>query len=138
MSKQFNTRLPDETFTLINSEVERLSKETGKKISQADVVTLAVSHLVLCDAPSAEFVRKRGKKPSRREAVAAQLAAQDVTAQAVGRSDIEYGPDTELPGGEHVASMAPQRAAPTPSMDNWRAGRKPLARPNGSLEPKRK
>lgn len=139
MSKQFNTRLPDETLTLINSEVERLSRETGKKVSQADIVTLAVSHMVLCDAPSAQVVRQRGKKPSRREVAAAQLARSDVTAQAAGREDIEYGLDTDLPGGEHITSAAPvTTAAPTKPMTDWRANRRPLTRPNGSLEPKRK
>lgn len=40
---QFNCRLTAEVLTLINSEVERLTAETGKKVSQADVVSMAVA-----------------------------------------------------------------------------------------------
>ncbi len=39
---QFNCRLPEEVLALINSEVERLQGETEKKVSQADVVSMAM------------------------------------------------------------------------------------------------
>lgn len=39
---QFNCRLPEEVLVLINAEVERLQGETEKKVSQADVVSLAM------------------------------------------------------------------------------------------------
>lgn len=39
---QFNCRLEDEIRVLIASEAERISRELGKKVSQADVVSLAM------------------------------------------------------------------------------------------------
>jgi len=39
---QFNCRIPEEISVLINSESERLTAEQGKKVSQADVVGLAI------------------------------------------------------------------------------------------------
>lgn len=45
------------------------------------------------------------KKLSRKEQRAEELRKSDLTAQAVGRSDIEYGEDTELPKGQHVANI---------------------------------
>jgi hypothetical protein len=39
---QFNCRLTAEVLALINAEVERLTAETGKKVSQADIVSMAI------------------------------------------------------------------------------------------------
>ena len=47
----------------------------------------------------------RGHRPSKRAQVAAELAASDLTAQVVGREDIDYGSHESLPRGEHVANM---------------------------------
>lgn len=58
------------------------------------------------------------RKTSKKQEVINELAANDLTAQAVGREDIEYGLHTDLPRGEHVANLAVERA-----------GKKPLLRP---------
>lgn len=81
------------------------------------------------------------RKPSKAATVARELAAGDKTAQAVDRDDIEYGLDTALPTGQHVSTMtAPQTvpARPTRSVEDWRKNRKPLTRPHGSTEPKKR
>lgn len=57
-------------------------------------------------------------KLSKKQKALADLAASDVTAQAVGREDIEYGSHETTPRGQHVVNS------------DWRAGRKPLTKPS--------
>lgn len=48
--------------------------------------------------------RSRSRRVSKRERVAQELAASDLSAQVVERDDIEYGHHETLPRGEHVAN----------------------------------
>lgn len=57
---------------------------------------------------SSDTVREPRKKLSRKQQVVEELRASDLTAQEVGRLDIEYGHHDSLPRGEHVARIKPQ------------------------------
>lgn len=72
-----------------------------------------------------------GRKVSKSEKVKQELAASDLTAQSVGRDDIEYGHNTELPRGEHVGNLTgiTSGAAATGKLAAWRKGRSPLLKP---------
>lgn len=72
---QFNCRLPEEVLVLINAEVERLQGETEKKVSQADVVSMAVVRWCslggvaeIADADSAPEIRRAVGQTAMREA----------------------------------------------------------------------
>lgn len=49
-----------------------------------------------------------GKKKSKKIQVEEALRRSDLTAQSVGREDIEYGHFDSLPRGEHVARLGKQ------------------------------
>lgn len=70
-----------------------------------------------------------GKKLSKAARAKQELAASDLTAQAVGRDDIEYGTDTELPQGEHVTRITKPAVPATGRLAAWRSGRRPLLKP---------
>lgn len=54
----------------------------------------------------------RPRKQSKRAKAIQELAASDLTAQAVGREDIEYGSHEETPRGQHVATIGRKMKAP--------------------------
>lgn len=81
-----------------------------QKFSQADVVTMLVGSVMFSPSysPKIESQIKKNVEPrkqSKRERVVAELASSDLTAQAVERTDIEYGSHEETPRGQHVASI---------------------------------
>lgn len=54
------------------------------------------------------FVGQSPKKKSKKIQVEEALRLSDLTAQEVGRTDIEYGHHETLPRGEHVARITKQ------------------------------
>lgn len=48
-------------------------------------------------------------KESKKAKVIRELAESDLTAQAVGRDDIQYGTAEEIPEASHVVNAGPQR-----------------------------
>jgi len=79
-----------------------------------------------------------GKSPksSKREVVAAQKRkAEDPLSTVVDRNDIDYVNPDELPSGGSVASLdavgpLASDGRGRASVENWRAGRKPLLKPS--------
>lgn len=175
---QFNCRLADEIQVLIRSEVVRLSDELGKKVSQADVVALAMvqwcsvdhstpgesaqsdgsgegvdrhsaAEAALRDAetrpaqvsstpkvnPRAESVAQRKVREAKEHAVS--LAEADVIARAVGREDIDY----DLDSVAHRSALAvnpPVKATERVHYKVQPRKVKPITRPCGTTEPKRR
>ena len=75
----------------------------------------------------------RTQKVSKRQQAAAERAASDITAKAVGRPEIDYS-DTDSTPTTHVASLdavgpALASARGKVSSENWRSKRKPLLKP---------
>lgn len=99
---QFNCRLDEEVAEWIATESALKTAETGRKFSQADVVSLLVNELQNERAVQVAAVLR---PLSKKERIAADLAASDLTAQAAGRDNIEYGHHDATPKGQHVVSL---------------------------------
>lgn len=171
-------RVSEEVDVLLKAESARLTEETGKKVSEADVIELAM--VKWCDVGSADAVvesenrsavvdrraiaetamheaesKSAGTPPTtklnpRAESVtqrkaretkehATALAESDVLAKLTDRSDIEY--DLENVPHRSVASMAIQSRdtqAEKPRYEIQPRNAKPLTRPHGATEPKRR
>lgn len=113
---------------LIAPETKQTLKELADKFktSQGHVIDDAVLLMKsTLDKPVEVSPVEVGAKRSKREKAVEVLAASDLTAQAVGRTDIEYGSHEEAPRGQHVANIANQQN----STGAWREGRKPILKP---------
>jgi hypothetical protein len=123
-----NYRISEEVDQLLKAEAARLSGEQGRKVSEADVIELAV--IKWCAAP-ADVTVKRENRREREQEVEAR-AKSDLTARLVGREEIDYS-DVESTPMTHVATL--DAVGPVvggmgkASIENWRAGRKPLLKP---------
>lgn len=82
--------LADEVIRL--RELEQIIYETSKGIPSTRI-----------DLPEVETTRP--KKLNRKQQIAEELRASDLTAQVTGRDDIDYGHHESLPRGEHVARI---------------------------------
>lgn len=134
-----NYRISREVDELLKSEAARLSEAHGQKVSEADVIELAMvkwcngEDVVIETAPPA-------KRQSKRDQAIASRAASDLTAQEVGRDNIDYS-DVDSTPTTHVATL--DAVSPSPltgrgklTMENWRANRKPLTKPKEQKETK--
>jgi hypothetical protein len=104
--------------------------------SQGEIVDRAVALLALGEA-----IEPRVRKKNRKEREAEARAAADITAQAVGRADVDYresAPTTHvasldavgpaISGGRGKATV--ETATPLQKkLSDWRANRKPILRP---------
>lgn len=169
-----NYRISSEVDTLLKAESARLSEEHGKRVSEADVIELAVvawlsggerkdepSESVNTDRRSLAETAMRSAEtkyhdplsstpavPRRAESVAlrkaretkehaAKLAEADVTARMTGRDDIEY--DLENVPHQSALHIALQKAPPVKHHYEVEKRKvKPLTRPHGSTEAKRR
>jgi hypothetical protein len=184
--EQFNCRLSVEVKLLIKSEVVRLAAETGQKVTEADVVEMAMVRWCQVDGDAPEHrsedfrnsvqplpdvadrravaesamrgaeagsapvpvvpkVNKGSESVAQRKAREAQehaaaLAESDTVARMVGRDDIDY--DLENVPHRSVAAIAisGERLAPRIIPEGSAKPRtfKPLNRPHGSTEAKRR
>lgn len=98
-------------------------------LSQGEAVDFAVDVAKMAEAQGRLMPARR----SRREREVAARAASDLTAQAVGRPEIDYS-DIESTPMTHVATL--DAVGPRvdfgrgkASVENWRAGRKPILKP---------
>lgn len=89
-------------------------------------------------AAGPEVGSERGKatvptrRVSKKQEIVEELKASDLTAQMVGREDIEYGTHEQLPKGEHVANMGAGPTVGVPgkaALEDWRSKRQPLPKP---------
>ena len=171
MAKQVRSyRISDEVDTLIKAESERLTDEYGKRVSEADVIELAVVKWCSLDdvntggenvstldrrsvaenamreaeekPPSPKPTPRKAESVAERRARetkehAAKLAEADITARMTGRDDIEY--DLENVPHQSVLHVALQKA-PVEShhYEVQKRKVKPLTRPHGSTEAKRR
>lgn len=168
-------RISPELDTLLKAEAERLSNDQGKKVSEADVIEIAVvawlsggerntpapegntpdKHTVamsaLREAESkyhdplsnavpvprrAESVAQRKEREAKEHA--AKLAEADITARMVGRGDIEY--DLENVPHRSVLHVTNEKVLQKARAHYEVQPReaKPLTRPHGSTEAKRR
>ncbi len=97
------------TYSLSDEVVEEIERQKAAGVSPDRLLWAAL-------------LQKR--KPSKRAQRAVELAQSDVTAQVVGRDDIEYGEHTELPRGEHVANLSRDRGPLLKPKDKPSGGRK--------------
>lgn len=98
---QFNCRLDEEIAEWIATESALKTVELKRKFSQADVITLLVAGVAFKDEKQSE-----PRKLSKKDRAVAELAASDITAQAIGgRPDVEYGSSETVPRGQHVTSL---------------------------------
>lgn len=164
-------RISEEVDTLLKSESARLSEEYSKRVSEADVIELAIVAWLSqderntqdeqCNTPdrrsTAETAMREAesrsielppKVPRRAESVAQRkareakehaqkLAEADVTARMTGREDIEY--DLENVAHQSALHVALQKSAPVKHHYEVEPREvKPLTRPHGSTEAKRR
>lgn len=85
---------PDATFAHIRDATDRVVAGGMSREDAEEIV----------EALNAYGVPQRRKK-SRAQKTVEELRASDLTAQAVGRTDVEYGLHDSLPRGEHVANL---------------------------------
>jgi hypothetical protein len=161
-----NYRISKEVDELLKFEAARLSEETGKKVSKTDVIEMAVTKWCISEdedrmandrrEAAAKMMREAeakapepAKVSSKAESVAQRrvreekehiqkLAESDLLAQVVGRNDIDYDPEN-VPYRNVLHVAHPVNTKPEPKhykVANREA--KPLTRPNGSTEAKRK
>lgn len=90
----------------IDEQAEAQTEKTGKRISQADIVTQLV------------LGQPFRVKPKREHRAAVERRNADPLAQALERDDIDYLKPDELPSAGSVG------------VADWRANRKPLLRPS--------
>jgi len=156
-------RISDEVDALLKSESAYLSQEHGKRVSEADVIEMAV--VSWCSEserdtdrlnlqPTTEAKAKPAEVlpgvPRRAESVAQRrareakehaekLAECDVTARMSGREDIEY--DLENVPRQSALPVATQHLKNTTKQAHYEVQPrkcKPLTRPHGSTEAKRR
>lgn len=119
----------------IKKRLKRLALERDE--TQGETLEAALTALEAGDAMKAIGGAIAGslRKQTKKEKVAADLAATDLTAQVVGRDDIEYGSHEVAPKGQHVANLD---AVGSPlgggrgkaTVETWRKGREPLLKPS--------
>lgn len=170
-----NYRISSEVDQLLKAESARLSEESGKKVSEADVIELAVvawlsggerkydpppevntgtedrrkraeeaMHIAEAGhAPAAPKVHRQAESVAQRRAReakehAAKLAECDTSAREMGRDDIEY--DLDNVPYRSILNVASPRPAPAERhhYDVLPRKVKPLNRPHGSTEAKRR
>lgn len=180
---QFNCRLREEVRLLIKSEVVRLTAETGQKVTEADVVEMAVVRWCSDDGapmgniqqnegspdgvdrravaeaamhgaeagsvpgPVAPKVNPRAESVAQRRAREAKehaekLAESDVVARLTGRDDIEYDlenvPHRSVAAGPGTSTGKDPAPIYIQESKSVKREFKPLTRPHGGTEAKRK
>lgn len=180
-----NYRISEEVDALIKAEAERMSGETARKVSEADVIEMAMvrwcsvgvaenglsnegensaiegvsdrrgaaeaamrgAESVSAPVPTVQKVNPRAESVAQRKARetkehAEALAKSDYLAQVTGRDDIDY--DLENVPHRPVGMPVPVSAdgsEPKPIIQReptYKRSFKPLARPHGGVEAKRK
>ncbi len=169
-------RISEEVDTLLKAESGRLSNETGKKVSEADVIEIAVVAWLSgserntatqeCITPESDrraaaqtamreaetkgsdplsitpVVPRRAESVAQRKAREAKehaekLAEADIMARITGRDDIEY----DLENVPHQSALHVALQKPASVKHHYEVAEreaKPLARPHGSTEAKRR
>lgn len=150
-------RISEQVDALLKTEAANLTETEGEKVSEADVIELAVTAWcagvgrnteptpqptaaasITADAPPpkrAESVAQRKAREAKEHAE--KLAECDVTARMTGRDDIEY--DLENVPRQSAFHVALQK--PAPEKHHYKVEKreaKPLTRPHGSTEAKRR
>jgi hypothetical protein len=80
-------------------------KELYDTINEGLRASLLHGNLLTPESERRIAANVRPRNQSKRAKAVADLAASDLTAQAVGRDDIEYGNHEETPRGQHVANI---------------------------------
>lgn len=119
----FNCNIAPTTKELI-TDIQNETRE-----SQGEVVDRAVALLALGE----ESPLRVEKKTRRKDRAVQERAQGDITAQLMGRADIDYS-DVDSTPMTHVGTLdvaGPEAAGGNGkiSMRQWRAGRKPLLKP---------
>lgn len=126
-----SVRLDDEVWEAVKKLPKSLNKFLREVLSAGGVFEPDV-YSPETEAKIATNVRPR--RQSKKDRIVAELAASDLTAQSVGRDDIEYGSHEVAPRGQHVANL--DATGPRVSdgrgkatVQTWRQGRAPLPKP---------